>query len=73
VLQNSTFSANFASYGGAIIITAGSVTLTGCLVSENDAGDVGGGIFVYSGASLILNSSTISGNSAPLDPDIHYE
>jgi fibronectin-binding autotransporter adhesin len=73
VLQKSTFSANFASYGGAIIITAGSVTLTGCLVSENDAGDVGGGIFVYSGASLILNSSTISGNSAPLDPDIHYE
>jgi hypothetical protein len=41
------------------------------VVTGKSAGAAGGGIFVTSGAALNLDSSTVSGNSAPVDPDIH--
>jgi len=64
VLNASTVSGNTAALaGGGIYDYAGEVTLTNSTVSDNDGGELGGGLAV---GALVSNSSTISGNSAVL-------
>lgn len=53
---------NTNSIGGAIL-TLGSITLQESSLSANQAGS-GGGIYVAQGATLVMDSSTISGNSS---------
>ncbi len=65
-IQNSTLSGNTAgSDGGAISSTGASVTtvVAGCVISGNRAVDYGGGIYIFSGQTQVINS-TIVGNWA---------
>jgi CSLREA domain-containing protein len=52
-----------AGAGGGILNFAGTLTLTGSVVTRNTAGGVGGGISTES-ATTTLNSTTVSGNTA---------
>jgi uncharacterized repeat protein (TIGR01451 family)/CSLREA domain-containing protein len=49
--------------GGAILITRGTVTLTACSLTDNQA-DVNGGAIANVGGSLTVNTSTLNANSA---------
>ncbi len=69
---NSALSGNVASSdaggdGGGIFNWAGALTVSGSTLSGNSAGDAGGGIYnsIY-GTVTVKNSSTITGNTAPL-------
>jgi len=57
----------YATSGGGIYINGvtGTVTLTNCIISNNQATNSGGGIFT-SGDKLDMNGCSISGNSAPV-------
>jgi hypothetical protein len=57
--------------GGAIAVEGGTVTVSGCTIGSplaaNTAALAGGGIWIDSGATVtVQNSSTITGNSAPV-------
>lgn len=51
-------------WGGGIVNDGGTVTLTGGFVTQNHAGDIGGGIFSRNGGKTTLNGATISDNTA---------
>ena len=53
-------------FGGGILASVNWITLTGCTVSGNFAGDSGGGIRVADVATL--TDSTVSGNRAGGSP-----
>ena len=60
--------AALAAYGGGIYAEGGSVTMTGgairnCVLSANN-GAIGGGVYIYSGASFTMEGGVISGCSA---------
>ncbi|MBI3151019.1 MAG: HYR domain-containing protein [Chloroflexi bacterium] len=62
-INNSTFSGNNASIGGAAFAdNGGTVTITGSTFTGNNSGSLGGAIF--NAGSLTLLSSTLSGNSS---------
>ena len=65
VISNSTFNDNHGNWGGgAIFISAGSVTMTNNTLSGNTAGFGGGGaIYIDSGTVTMLHN-TLSGNMA---------
>jgi hypothetical protein len=66
-LSDCTISGNSADFGGGIFNSNGTLTVNNCTVSDNDAGFSGGGIFnsaLEGAATLVVTSSTISGNSA---------
>jgi hypothetical protein len=50
--------------GGGISVLDGTLHLTDCTVTQNEAGFLGGGIFVAQAGALELISSTVSNNSA---------
>jgi predicted outer membrane repeat protein len=66
-LSASTLSGNTASFeGGGIFVYGGTLTLSASTLSGNSA-DHGGGIFASNGGTVTVeNSSTISGNLAPV-------
>ena len=66
IVTNSTFTANRANVGGAIINASGGAprtTITGSTFSGNTAAD-GGAIYNSSAAALTITNSTFTGNSA---------
>ena len=70
IINSSTFTNNTAvGPGGAIGVNSGDATVTNSTLSGNTAddgsgGNLGGGIFVDTSASLLLTNSTITGNVA---------
>ncbi len=64
VVNNSTLSGNAANYGGAIYSDnpASSEAISNTIISGNSAFKSGGAFDIY-GGSMIINNSTISGNS----------
>jgi hypothetical protein len=66
-VSGSILSGNSAPYGGGIYDGAGTLTVTGCTLSGNVASTAGGGIVNSAGATVTVeNSSSITGNTAPL-------
>jgi hypothetical protein len=74
-VSGSTLSANSAGYGGGIYNLAGTVMVSGTTLSSNSATVGGGGIYNdifhasggdFTGTVVVSNSSTISGNTAPV-------
>jgi hypothetical protein len=63
-LMNGNVVGPFPNNRGAAIFNRGQVTLMDSMVSGNTTVEEGGGIVNLGGATLILNSSTVSGNSA---------
>lgn len=62
VIENCTFTGGYAIYKGSVFINADEETLLiGCTVSENTAGEQGGGIYVCS--ALSVTGSKIYGNT----------
>lgn len=63
-----TISGNTASgYGGGIEVYSGTATISGCTLSGNSAVVAGGGIFINTyGTVTVKNSSSITGNTAPV-------
>ena len=49
---------------GGGIVTFGTTTLTDCLIENNSADNVGGGIYVSSGTTTLVGSTTVQGNHA---------
>lgn len=70
VIVNSTFSGNYARYGGGIHVGSSglyggeiNITLTNVTISDNLANESGGGLYAYEGdGSLSLNRTLIAGN-----------
>jgi hypothetical protein len=63
----------YAYGGGGISTGPGAFTIFACLITGNSADTAGGGIFVGNGGTLSFDDATsVFGNSAPVDPDIHY-
>jgi hypothetical protein len=60
-----THDPNFAEQGGAIW-NNGTTTLNDTTVTQNHAGQRGGGIYDVYGSTLVLNGSTLSSNAAVL-------
>ncbi len=65
IITESSFSANSAWSGGAIL-NQGSVTIQSSTLSENTANAQGGAIDNNGASTLAIVNSTISGNQAPL-------
>jgi hypothetical protein len=66
-ITNSTLTGNVASYGGGIYVTGGTLTLSKSTLSGNSAALAGGGIFIARpGTVTVKNSSSITGNTAPI-------
>ena len=64
-ISNSTFSANEATYGGAIYSTNGGVvTISNSTLSDNTADADGGAISSPSGGTVTISNSTLSNNSS---------
>jgi hypothetical protein len=53
--------------GGGMAINGGEVTLNRVAVTENFAGDVGGGIYKFASDPAFLNNVTLSGNQSESD------
>jgi hypothetical protein len=75
-VSNSTISGNSApnSYGGGIYNNGVTLTISDSSISDNTAGSAGsdakgGGIYV--GTSMAALNTIISGNTAPLGPDVY--
>jgi hypothetical protein len=64
MLTNDTFSANFATNGGAFENDGGSATLTDDNFSFNFAYGDGGGVFNFFSGTATLTNDTFTGNSA---------
>jgi hypothetical protein len=66
-ISNSTLSGNIStSSGGGITNYGGTLTVSGSNLTGNVASQRGGGIFNNNGTLTVKNSTTITGNSAPL-------
>jgi predicted outer membrane repeat protein len=61
---NSTLTGNSAAEGGGVYNFYGNLTVTNSTLSGNSAVDSGGGIYNSGTASMIINRSTLFGNSA---------
>ncbi len=67
-VSNSTLTGNSADAGGGIY-NNGTMTVSGSTMSGNSAASVGGGIYntnSFSATVTVENSSTITGNTAPV-------
>ena len=56
--------------GGGISARWPDIVITGCVITGNRAAQHGGGILGRQSARLIISNSIVSGNSAPLGPEI---
>jgi hypothetical protein len=70
-LSDSTLTGNSALNGGGGIFDFGTLTVSASKLTGNSAGNEGGGIWIYfshesTGTVTVENSSTITGNSAPI-------
>jgi parallel beta-helix repeat protein len=67
-LTNCTLSGNTATAGGGgIVVFGGTGTVSDCKLTGNSAALKGGGIWIYPASTVtVQNSSTITGNSAPV-------
>jgi hypothetical protein len=65
-VSSSTLSSNSAQYGGSIFNGSAALTISGSTLSGNSAAYEGGGIYNGSGTVTVENSSSISGNTAPV-------
>jgi predicted outer membrane repeat protein len=63
VLSSTLIFSNSAS-NGAGIETLGALTITDSLIDQNSATDDGGGLWLFTGSSLNMHRSTLSGNRA---------
>ncbi|CAN5392064.1 hypothetical protein BH11PLA2_BH11PLA2_23420 [soil metagenome] len=65
-IDNMTLMNGKSTNGGAIILGDETLTLNGCIISNNTSilGG-GGGIFVQSSGTLVVDSCTITGNTTP--------
>ncbi len=64
-VKNCAIVQNTAKHGGGVgCVQPCLPTLIDCIIAENSAGDSGGGVFLWSGPSLIMTDCIISGNSA---------
>src|SRR5438105_2915724 len=60
--------------GAIAVVNTGSLTVTKCTLSGNNATGIGGGIFQYAGGtSLTVTDSTLSGNTAQIGGGIFYK
>jgi predicted outer membrane repeat protein len=68
MVSNSTLSGNTAAYeGGGIYVTGGTLTVSGSALTGNSATSEGGGIYIGAyGTVTVKNSSSITGNTAPV-------
>lgn len=75
ILEDATFIGNTSAYGGALYLSsAGQAALTNVTIHQNNATNVGGGIYIQGGrqtfrdrtysSKLMLTNATIAGNSA---------
>jgi hypothetical protein len=62
-VSNSTFSTNYSPNWGGGIGNRGTLTVNNSTLSGNE-GYIGGGIYNWSGATLIVSNSTVAGNTA---------
>ena len=53
-----------ASHGGGVYLFESTLTAAGAAINSNEALDVGGGVFAYTGAVVLSDSSSISNNMA---------
>ena len=58
--------------GGGIRIEGGTAILTDSTITGNSAGNEGGGLAASLSAGITLINTTITGNSAAMDPDCSY-
>ncbi|MGC3991351.1 MAG: hypothetical protein QM796_17045 [Chthoniobacteraceae bacterium] len=69
-----TIAANKATFGGGAAFFMGtknaSANFTDCSVTGNKALTIGGGIYSATSNAQILSGTTVSGNSAPANPDL---
>jgi len=67
MIAGSTVAGNTALTGGSGGIgNSGNITVTNTTISDNEAGDEGGGMINYTGGTAMLSGMTVSGNTAPL-------
>eukprot|EP00935_MAST-01C_sp_MAST-1C-sp1_P002280 g2280.t1 len=59
-IQMCTFQGNKATYGGAIYIYQGSLTITDTTFTSNSANEKGGAIYIQDGSLIIRDSSFVS-------------
>lgn len=72
-LQRSTLTGNFAgNRGGGIFVSGGEMLLSKSTLTGNTANGEGGGLRACIFGSYTLDKSKISGNWAPLDPNIGF-
>ena len=65
-ISRSILSGNSAAYGGGIFNNFSTATVSSCELSHNTATYSGGGIDNEGGTLTVNNSSTITGNTAPI-------
>uniref|UniRef100_UPI0025D7153D hypothetical protein n=1 Tax=Demequina sp. TaxID=2050685 RepID=UPI0025D7153D len=73
-IDGSTFAANTCARGGAIAAIRAPLIITGSSIVDNEASELGGGIFHQGFAeTLEMSLSTVSGDGAPLGAGIAYD
>jgi len=65
-INNSTLTGNSSLYMGGAIYGAGQVVINQSTITNNLAALGGGGIYLYSGSSVSLSGTIVSGNSATI-------
>ncbi len=63
-IEDCTISGNKAQNGGGVYVNAGEILVEGGAISENEATDKGGAVYVAAASTTKLNGVTISGNKA---------
>jgi hypothetical protein len=76
-LSNDTVQANSvnetSAFGGGLYVAGGTVILNNDTVASNSAGSAGGGIYIFSGATVYIDPFTVANvinNTAAIDPNI---
>lgn len=52
----------YRARGAGLIIVKSAVEVTNCKISDNEAGNMAGGVYIFSGANAIFNDTDITGN-----------
>ncbi|MFT4037104.1 MAG: right-handed parallel beta-helix repeat-containing protein [Thermomicrobiales bacterium] len=64
IIENSVFSTNSATYGGALLIEDSEVTVSGSTFTGNTASDTGGAIYLQTSTLTLDTATKITGNTA---------
>jgi len=66
MLRGLTITNGFSHLGGGVVVNGGSLVLSDCLITGNEAGKDGGGVHCSGdGATVVLLNCTLTGNRAP--------